>query len=104
MLALDVLGQTIAYWEELTKTGRITAHREYLSLTGNTSKITGMMVVEGDTEELFRVFSEDDSHDLLARAGMVCDNVTVEFMQTINDAAISRFVTSLSEMGIASPG
>lgn len=99
-LGLRVFAETVAYWEALKKAERICSHREFLSLTGNTSKRTGLMVIEGEVEELLKVYTEEASHDLLARAGMICNNLTVEFWQVADDQAVARFVNSLGNLGL----
>jgi hypothetical protein len=99
-LGLHVFAETVAYWEALETAGRITSHREFLSLTGNTSKRTGMMVIEGEVEELLKISTEDASHDILARAGVICNNLTMEFWQVATDQAVGRFVNSLGNLGL----
>jgi hypothetical protein len=76
--SLEVFGKALAYFDELAKSGRIHSHKEFISLTGNFSKVAGTMVVEGSVEELLKIQVEERTRVLLTEGALIADNFTVQ--------------------------
>jgi len=75
--SLEVFGKALAYFDELSKSGRVHGHKEYISLTGNVDEVAGTMVIDGPVEELLRVQTEERTRVLLAEAATITHNFTV---------------------------
>ncbi len=75
---LEVFGKALAFYDDLAKKGRVHGHKEYISLTGNSTEVQGTMVIEGAVEELLKVQAEDASRALIVEASAVCENFTVQ--------------------------
>jgi hypothetical protein len=101
MKGLEVFGKSLAYYDELAKEGRIHGHREYVAVTGNVSQRAGVMIVEGELEELAKLQVEEQSTRLLGEAAQICDNMTVTLFETASDEAIGRYVGLLQDMGLS---
>ena len=101
MKGLEVLGKALAFWDEQEKEGRIHSHREYFALTGNATKRTGTMVVEGELGELLRIQMEDESIRLQTEASQICENFCVEICEANSEDSINRYVQTLQGMGLS---
>src|SRR4051794_37551434 len=63
--SLEVFGRSIERFEQLTKEGRLHAHREYIALTG---KAGGFTILEGEVEELQKILIEPETLALNSQA------------------------------------
>jgi hypothetical protein len=95
--SLEVFGKVLAYMEELHKSGRIHGHREYFSVTGNQSKWAGMMIVDGDFEELLKLPLDDDYRKILIESSAIVENFTQEFCVGGSDSAIQESIGNFTE-------
>jgi hypothetical protein len=68
--ALEVFGESVAYFDDLVKNHRISSHHPYVSATRN----GGMWVIQGETESLEAIENEDDFLRLTARVQMIVDD------------------------------
>lgn len=94
---LEVFGKALAFMEELHKSGRIHGHREYLSVTGNQSKWNGMMVVDGEFEELLKLPLDQEWRKLLLESSAIVENFTQEFCIGGSDQAIQETIGTYTE-------
>jgi hypothetical protein len=74
--AMEVLATSLAYYDGLVKDGRVSGYRTY----GSTSRIGGQLVIEGTLAELAAISVETESLQLLAKAGMVVEDLRTELM------------------------
>lgn len=68
--ALEVFGESAAYFDDLVKNHRITSHHPYISATRN----GGMWVVQGETDQLEAVENEPEFLRLTTRVQMIVDD------------------------------
>lgn len=94
---LEVFGKALSYMEDLHKSGRIHGHREYFSITGNQSKWSGMMVVDGEFEELLKLPLEEDYRRILAESSAIVENFTQEFCIGGSDQSVQELVGKYTE-------
>jgi hypothetical protein len=97
---LEVFGNALAHFDGLAKEGRVHGHREYFNLTG---KSGGLMIVDGEVEELLKIQSEDASIKLLAQAEAIVQDFEVTIVvggteQTVQQE-VTRFTGALGELG-----
>lgn len=101
--ALATFGKALGYFEGLAKEGRIHGHREYLCLTGNARRRAGLMIVDGELEELQRIQLEDENLRLMAEAATVVDNFEVTLCTGGSDQSVgesvARFQETLQSLG-----
>lgn len=86
-MALDAFGATLGYYEELSKEGRIIAHREYFAQDGS-----GMMILEGLLPELHRLVQEDDYVRALARGNAVVEGLQTDIVAGGSDQTIQEMM------------
>ena len=72
--SLGVLASSLAYYDNLAKTGRISGYRVY----GSTQSVDGMLIIEGELSELMALAVETETLKYLAQAHSVVQNVRVE--------------------------
>jgi hypothetical protein len=98
---LEVFGKTVAYFEELSKTGRIHGHREYFSVTGAAG---GFMMLEGEVDELMKLLAEPETIKLTDRASAVVSGIDIQAYAGGADQAIQQLMTdytdTLRELGL----
>jgi hypothetical protein len=97
---MEVFAKSLAWYDELAKTGRITGYRVYGSLT----RAHGMTVAEGDTAELAKIISEPQATTLLALASAVVQDVRTEiFVGGSPDDVVgfyTRTLEAITEAGL----
>jgi hypothetical protein len=100
---LEVFMKAVGHFEGLAKKGRIHSHKEYISVSGNTGKRAGFMLIEGNLDELLKIQTEPETRRLLAQAQAITTNFTIEFFAGGTDRSvqeeISTYVDSLQELG-----
>ena len=94
---LEVFSRALAYYEGLAKQGRVHGHKEYFANTGNQSRISGFMIVEGRLDDLMKIHSEPDAVALLTEAATIVENFTVNYYGGGSDRAVQERVTSYVE-------
>ena len=94
---LESFGKAVARFEQLAKEGRIHSHKEYISATGNSSRVAGFMIVEGNIDELWKIHNEEEQRRLLAEAQNITENFTIQFFRGGSDRAIQEEVTLYAE-------
>jgi hypothetical protein len=92
-----VFGKAIGRFEQLAKQGRIHGHKEYLAVTGNSGRVAGFMIVEGELEELLRLQAEPEQVKLLTEAQAITDNFNVQIFAGGTDRAVQERITMYSE-------
>lgn len=75
--ALDVLTRSTQYWSQLRQRGRIRAHRVFTITTGDQARLKGLQLVEGDVEELQRIWFEPEYKEILVAAEAVVHSFSV---------------------------
>lgn len=97
---LGVFAESTQYYEGLQKEGRIEDSSVWLSMTGR----GGMLVVEGEVEELQRLQNDDEFMRLALKAGAIVDDFTIDLCRGGSDQAvqesIARYTAAASELGI----
>ncbi len=101
MKGLEVLGKALAYYDELEKEGRIHGHREYFALSGDVGTRAGVMIVDGNLEELARLQVDQRNIDLLGEASNIAEHMNVTLCEANSDDAINRYVEVMRATGIA---
>jgi hypothetical protein len=100
---LESFGNALTYFEGLAKQGRIHGHKEYFSLTGNSSKWAGMMIIEGELDELLKLQTEDEYQRVTIEASAIVENFTTQLSAGGSDQAvqeqIGRYTQTLGELG-----
>ncbi len=98
--SLEVFGNAVMRFEEYAKSGRISAHREYFSLTGTDG---GFMMVEGAVPDLLGIVADDDTIKLNAQAAAIVQDFEVQVYGGGDDqsvqALMGSFVASMQEIG-----
>jgi hypothetical protein len=98
---LDVFGKAIAHFEGLTKSGRVSGHHEYLSITGDAG---GFMMVEGDLDELMKILAEEATLKLNNQASAIVSDFKIQAFAGGTDNAIQQLIgdytASLQEIGL----
>jgi hypothetical protein len=97
---LEVFGSAIAYFENMSKQGRIHGHREYFSVTGRDS---GFMMLEGEVDELTRILGEPDTLKLNAQASAIVEDFEIQVYAGGTDQAVAEltgnYTSSLQQLG-----
>jgi hypothetical protein len=99
-VGLDVFGQAVGRFEQLTKEGRVHGHREFFSVTGRDG---GFMLVDGDLAELMRILGEEDSLRLNAQAAAIVEDYEIQaFAGGTGQATqqlMSTYIAGLKDLG-----
>lgn len=97
---LEVFGNAVMRFEEYAKSGRISSHREYFSLTGTDG---GFMIVDGAVSELLAIVGEEETIKLNAQAAAIVENFEVQVYGGGDDQSVQSlmgsYVASLQEIG-----
>lgn len=97
---LEVFASAVQRFEEHLKSGRISSHREYFSLTGLDG---GFMIIEGEVSELLTIVGEDETVALNAKAAAIVKDFETQVYGGGSDQAVQNLVgtymTSLQEIG-----
>src|SRR3954452_23941885 len=89
---LEVFAKALGYYDGLAKSGRISGYRTYAS----TSRSRGILVIEGEVQELAKINVETESLQLLALASAVVQDVEVDiYVGGTADDATQFYLTSL---------
>ena len=72
--ALEIFGESIAYWDDMVKNNRVSGHYPYFS----TNRNAGMWVIQGEIEELLAIRAEEDSIRLEGRVQMIVEDFSAE--------------------------
>ena len=91
--ALEVFGAAIEMAAGYEKEGRIHGHREYVS----TSRSAGMMLMDGEWEQLQKIRTEREFRLLTAKAVNIVQDFRIEMMQGGTDEAVQDSVGLLLE-------
>jgi hypothetical protein len=95
--SLDVFGRSIERFEQLTKEGRLHAHREYIALTG---KAGGFTILEGEIEELQKILVEPETRILNAQAEAIVEDFEITLYAGGTDKAVQELIgTYMGAMG-----
>jgi hypothetical protein len=97
---LEVFGKAVERFEGLAKQGRVHGHHEYIALTGRAG---GMMVIEGEVEELQKIMLEPETLALNTQAEAICEGFEITLYaggtdQTVQEV-IGTYMGALSEIG-----
>ena len=97
---LEVFGKATEYFEGLAKQGRIHGHHEYIALTGRAG---GMMVVDGEVEELQKILAAPETMALNAQAEAITQDFEITLYAGGNDQAIQEvigtYLGAMAEIG-----
>lgn len=91
--ALEVFGSAIEMAAGFEKAGRIYGHREYVS----TSRSGGMMLLDGEWEELQKIRSDREFRLMTAKAVNIVQDFRIELMQGGTDEAVQESIGVLLE-------
>lgn len=98
--ALEVFGKSIERFEQLSKQGRIHAHKEYISLTG---RIGGFTIIEGELEELQKILIEPETLTLNSQAEAIVHDFRQNLYAGGTDQAVQEvmgtYMTATAELG-----
>ena len=95
--AMGVLAQSLGYYDELQKAGRITGYKVYGSMQG----AHGMLIVEGDRHELAKISVETGSLQRLIVAQQVANMKVELFAGGTADDVTEYFMKGLQAVGEA---
>lgn len=97
---LEVFTQTLAHFDHLAKKGRVAGHHEYFRVVGPAG---GMMVIEGELDELMKIQAEDDTRRLLLKANAIVDDLRVSICSGGTEASlqqdVQRYAESMQDLG-----
>jgi len=97
---LEVFGAALERFEEMAKSGRIHSHKEYFALTGASG---GMMMIEGEVEELTKILVEPETIALNSKAEAITQDFAIELYGGGTDKAVQdlmgTYMTSMQEAG-----
>jgi len=97
---MEVFGESLTFYDELTKEGRIAGYRVFAS----TTRSRGMFVIDGDLAELSRIMTSTESTRLLAKASAVVDDVDVDLCigGSVDEVTnhYTRAIEAVTELGI----
>jgi hypothetical protein len=91
--SLEVFSTAINTFEQLSKQGRISGHREYINVTGHDG---GFMLVEGDLPELLKLVGETTFLELNSKASAVIEDFEIEVCGGGSDQAIQELMGTYS--------
>jgi hypothetical protein len=74
--ALEVFGESVAYWQGLQEAGTIESVQTFL-LEAHGGDLAGFAILGGDAESLAGVRGSEDFQRLVARAGLIVENLGV---------------------------
>ena len=74
--ALEVFGESIAYWQGLQEAGAIESVQTFL-LEPHGGDLTGFALLGGDAAKLAEVRSGEEFQRLVTRAGLIVENLGV---------------------------
>jgi hypothetical protein len=94
---LEVFGKAIERFEKLAKAGRIHAHTEYISLTGD---VGGCMLIQGEVEELQKILLEPENLALTSQAALI----VADFEQNLYGGGSDQTVQQLIGVQLESLG
>jgi hypothetical protein len=98
--SLEVFGKTVAYFENLSKAGRIHGHREYFAVTGPDG---GFMMLDGELDELMKILAEPGTRKLTAQAGAIVTDIEIQAYAGGSDQAIQEltgeYEASMKDLG-----
>ena len=77
--ALRYLEDTQKFFENRVAGGRIESPRLFICTAGNASELLGMLMVEGDIEEIFGLMFDSDFQSRMVRAAHLSENVTSQY-------------------------
>lgn len=101
---LEVFGHAVGHFEQLAKQGRIHGHKEYFAVTGNSGRVSGFMMIEGELVELAKLQMEDEQLELMTRAQAITENFTVQLYAGGSDRAVqdrmSTYTQTLQELNL----
>ena len=102
MKGLEVFGKAIERFEQLAKQGRIHAHTEYISLTGD---VGGFMLVQGEVEELQKIMLEPENLAMTTEASMIVSDFSQNLYGGGSDKSVQEligtYMTGLQTLGYA---
>jgi hypothetical protein len=97
---MEVFGESLTFYDELTKEGRIAGYRVFAS----TTSARGQLIIEGDMAELARLMTSTESTRLLAKASAVVDDVKVDLCigGPVDDVTgyYTRALEAVKELGL----
>lgn len=98
--AMEVLATSLTYYDGLVKEGRASGYRAY----GATGRIGGQLIIEGSLQALAAISVETESLKLLAKAGMVIEDLRLELMAGGSADEVTGFylegLASMQEAGL----
>lgn len=98
---MEVFGNALAFYDGLAKQGRITGYRVY----GSTTREAGMLVVEGEIDELAKIQVESEALRQLALGAAVVQDLRTElFIGGSPDDVTQYYVTGLQAVSEAGLG
>jgi hypothetical protein len=89
-MGLDVFGKAIAYADELAKEGKIGSHQEYLALNGDFGERAGLMIVEGELDQLRALDNDTQWRKNLFAGSSVVDGLTVQTFAGGNEESLQQ--------------
>ena len=97
---LEVFGAALERFEEMAKSGRIHSHKEYFALTGASG---GMMMIEGEVDELLKILVEPETLALNSKAEAITQDFAIQLYGGGTDKAVqdlmTTYMTSMQEIG-----
>ena len=97
---MEVFGESLTFYDELAKEGRIAGYRVFAS----TTSARGQLVIEGELGELARIMTSTESTRLLAKASAVVDDVHVDLCigGPVDDVTgyYTRSIEAVKELGL----
>jgi hypothetical protein len=98
--SLEVFGAALERFEGMAKSGRIHSHKEYFALTGRSG---GMMMIEGDVEELQKILAEPETIALNSKAEAITHDFAIQLLAGGTDQAVQdlmgTYMASMQEIG-----
>lgn len=94
---LEVFGRALAFFDGLATQGRIHGHREYFSLTGSLDGPNGMMIVDGDLDELLAVARDVRTRRLVTEAHAIMDRFSVQVYVGGSSATVHEEIALYAE-------
>jgi hypothetical protein len=89
---MEVFGEALGFYDNLAKQGRITGYRVY----GSTTRQAGMLVIEGEVDELAKISTESESLKQLALGCAVVQDLRTElYIGGSADDVTQYYVTGL---------
>ena len=93
---MEVFAKALGWYDELAKEGRISGYRVYSCI----GRDAGMIIAEGDTAELARITTEEQSTTLLQLASAVVEDVRTELVIGGNpDDVVGFYMRAIEALG-----